>query len=89
MQSCGVYSSTPVQDVVAPFALENLGCSGNETRLLDCPIAVPLAEGVDTGSFNDYTQAVCDPYRENFVRVACGSSQDAGAPISTASALCA
>ena len=73
----GMCSSVPVQDVVAPFALENLGCSGNETRLVDCPVAVPPAEG--DYSFYDYGQAVCDPYRGTFARVACGSSQDAGA----------
>ena len=75
------------QEVVAPFVLENLGCSGDEARLLDCPVfdsdtATPAVDD----SIYDYSRdsinsGTCDPFAGGggtFARVACGTSSSAG-----------
>eukprot|EP00892_Ulva_mutabilis_P008273 jgi/Ulvmu1/5818/UM025_0075.1 len=36
-ESGPLLSDALLQEVIAPFVLENLGCAGTETRLLDCP----------------------------------------------------
>lgn len=40
MHAAGWYDkrSRNVQELVAPLALGNPGCSGNESRLVDCPV---------------------------------------------------
>ena len=73
-----LWYSTVLQGIVAPFVLENLGCIGNETQLVDCPVAT----GDDVGSSDEDGGGTCDPFRGNggtFVRVACGTSTAAGA----------
>lgn len=47
---------TALQDVLAPFVLQNLNCSGTESRLLDCPGVTQ-----EMGSFDDYDD-VDEPY---------------------------
>lgn len=84
--ACGAYiPRIHLQEAVAPFALENLGCAGNETRLVDCP--VDDGSGEDDyydPTYRDYTNsAVCDPYRGSFAEVACGTDTGAGVSAST------
>ena len=73
-----------LQEIVAPFALENLGCTGTEARLLDCPVAdsdeeTPAPEYDYNYRFRDYTNsATCDPFAGSFAEVACGTSDAAG-----------
>ena len=86
--SCITYDTWPcVQEVVAPFVLENLGCSGDEARLLDCPVfdsdtATPALDYSGYDYFRDYTNSdICDPTAAGggtFARVACGTSSSAG-----------
>ena len=81
-----------IQEVVAPFVLENLGCSGDEARLVDCPV-VPDTEPRDYSYdyFRDYSNPdVCDPFAAGggtFARIACGTSSAAGPPDSQASCI--
>ena len=70
-----------LQEIVAPFALENLGCLGTEARLLDCPAANETIR--DDGDYNYRffvytTPADCDPYSGTFAQVSCGTSEAAG-----------
>ena len=75
------------QEVVAPFVLENLGCSGDEARLLDCPVfdrdtATPaLDDSVYDYFLDNVNSETCDPTDFDggtFARVACGTSSSAG-----------
>lgn len=71
-----------VQDIVAPFALENLGCSGNESRLVDCPVVE--SDDVDPEGGRGFVAgtdnpAVCDPYIGTFTTIICGTKEAAGA----------
>lgn len=75
-----------MQAELAPFALENLGCAGSESRLLDCPVHDPTQSIDREGDprffdyFAEYSNAgTCDPYRSNYARVACGRSVDGSA----------
>ena len=84
-----------IQEIAAPFVLENLGCIGDEARLVDCPVAdsgdySALAQDYDydrsvLGYFRDYGNAgTCDPFAAEggtFARIACGTSSSAGAPM--------
>lgn len=73
---------------LVPFVLENLGCVGDEMHLMDCPTAEGVIEGNIDGdyvglyNFAEYqpNSAICDPYRDTYARVACGSSDIASAP---------
>ena len=80
---------------MAPFVLESLGCSGDEARLLDCPvydsdIATPALDYSGYYNFQDYINSdICDPIMGGggtFARVACGTSSAAG--LRRLSALC-
>ena len=77
LQRGGSNDSILVQDVLVPCALENLGCTGNETRLVDCPVATPPPDGENFAG-------ACNPYIRSYARVTCGSSRDVGAPMSVA-----
>ena len=55
-----------MQEVLAPFALANPGCTGNETRLVACP--VQMATQDDRGDINT---ATCDPFFDTFAFVEC------------------
>lgn len=55
-----------MQEVLAPFALANPGCAGNETRLVDCPVQMSTQD--DSGDINT---AVCDPFFDTFAFVEC------------------
>lgn len=78
-----------MQDVVAPFVLENLNCSGTETTLLECPGARPPADIIsysDYTSYPEYTYnylslsnpAACDPLEGTYAFVACGMTDGPG-----------
>ena len=72
-----------VQAVLAPFVLENLGCTGNESRLFDCPVADSDDDGPADYSADDYIEeysnpATCDPFSDSYARIACGTSSAAG-----------
>lgn len=58
--------------VQAPFVLENLGCSGDEGRLVDCP---PQAMPESTRGRN----AGCTPFEDHYVFVVCGATSGPGA----------
>lgn len=65
-----------------PFALENLGCVGNETRLVDCPVFGSETDVQDDIPFPyqtyEYSNPLsCDPYCGQFARVACGKGNSA------------
>jgi len=65
-----------VQAIVAPFALENLGCRGVEERLLDCPVAERSDYGSEFNIASDpdyYTLDSCDPFTGSYAQVACGN----------------
>lgn len=80
--------------VVAPFALGNLGCTGNKNRLVDCPVTTSdsVSATFDYGAgifdyatfayFDRFTNSdTCDPFSAgggNFARVVCGTSTSAG-----------
>eukprot|EP00892_Ulva_mutabilis_P007287 jgi/Ulvmu1/4930/UM204_0001.1 len=74
-------NTDPDPAIVAPFVLENLGCAGSESRLVDCPVF----EEADTDGQNDYSyrfrdytnSAECDPFAGTFSQVACGTSTTA------------
>ena len=71
---------------MAPFVLENLGCNGDEARLVDCPVVVDGLIRYFSGYFNDFTSeyqnaGICDPFAADggtFARVACGTITSAG-----------
>eukprot|EP00892_Ulva_mutabilis_P007290 jgi/Ulvmu1/4933/UM204_0005.1 len=76
-------NTDPDPEILAPFALENLGCTGDESRLVDCPVFVEV-ESTDYTPydyrFRDYTNSdICDPFSGTFAEVACGTSTMAGA----------
>ena len=80
-----------------PFALENLGCTGNESSLLDCP-ATPDVEIDYREPYNydyygpayDVNPGQCDPgAREStYAFVACGGPATAGPATSPLSVYC-
>ena len=73
-----------MQEVVAPFALENLGCTGNESRLLDCPVRdVGGSRSTDYRYYDYATADSCDPASDSYAFVACGVSSAAGVPTPT------
>lgn len=77
-----------VQDVIAPFVLENLNCTGSEARLVDCSVTT------DVSFYNVYAQdgtyefvyatefespVTCDFADGSFAFVACGAEDRPGA----------
>lgn len=85
MYMCTYTCSCVVQETVAPFALENLGCTGNETRIMDCPVGLedePVYNDPYVAyEFRDNTNlAICDPYRGTFADIVCGTSTASGTP---------
>ena len=69
-----------LQEALVPFALENLGCRGDESRLVDCRVRDPSQDDSLPQAdyrFKDYSEsASCDPYSGTFAAVACGASDD-------------
>jgi len=71
---------------VAPFVLENLGCSGNEERLVDCPVVADTPVRIFGSPYGpeyeyDFRTERCNPLGlGNFVRIACGTTSSAGVP---------
>lgn len=64
--------------MLVPFAVENLGCRGNESRLLDCPVeTLSLSALEGAGSFNN--TRICSPFFNTYAFVACGTETSAGA----------
>lgn len=81
MHAAGRYDkrSRNVQELVAPFALGNPGCSGNESRLVDCPVDDSKDPEYNGFYFqSDYNRGDCDPYAGTFAMIACGSDQVTG-----------
>lgn len=76
--------NTGMQPLLAPFVLDNLNCSGTETRLLDCPGATQAAydDSYDPYSSTTYPYSEppnsCDPLEGTFAMVACGMTDGAG-----------
>eukprot|EP00892_Ulva_mutabilis_P012288 jgi/Ulvmu1/9431/UM051_0059.1 len=73
----------PEQEVIAPFVLENLDCSGMEARLLDCPGVMeesyPFTQPPYTyGSRSDVRS--CRPMEGGYAYVACGMTAGPGLP---------
>eukprot|EP00892_Ulva_mutabilis_P004523 jgi/Ulvmu1/2442/UM135_0002.1 len=75
----GFQFGNPDPAIVAPFALENLGCAGNESRLVDCPVEAfdDTYSSYEYFRFQDYNDENCDPFRGTFARIACGTSGSA------------
>ena len=76
-----------VQEVLAPFVLDNLNCSGTETTILDCPGAMggmpSFASPVFDGSVFVYNAPSgqppgCDPFLASYAFVACGMTDGPG-----------
>lgn len=64
-----------MQDIIAPFVLENLACSGTEARLLDCPVSrVDRSPNVEDANeqYLDYDDALCSAESVSYAFVACG-----------------
>lgn len=62
--------------VLAPFVLDNLNCTGSEERLLDCP-------GATGQPYDDYVNEYrivgnCDPLGGTYAFVACGTEVGPG-----------
>ena len=55
--------------------MENLGCRGNESRILDCPVEV-----VEITDYNEYyaNTGICSPFLNTYAFVACGTLSSAG-----------
>lgn len=78
-----------MQEVLAPFVIENLGCAGDEATLLDCPVAAVAdgARGAERYLYDDQGPDGCAPFRASrtdslagsFAFVAC-SLGTAGVP---------
>lgn len=80
MQIDGLHAG--MQDIIAPFVLENLACAGTETRLLDCPVSrvdrsSPTADDGSEEFYDlDYNDARCGAElgSRSYAFVACGPS---------------
>lgn len=77
-----------VQEALAPFVLENVNCTGSESRLVDCPVATGVGlelidYGADTGDYSyeymQYKPEFCD-FRKGgtFTFIACGATSGPG-----------
>lgn len=76
-----------MQEVLAPFALDNLNCSGTEASILDCPGAMGGMPSFGSPSFEGsvviYNTPVgpspgCDPILASYAFVACGITNGPG-----------
>eukprot|EP00892_Ulva_mutabilis_P007273 jgi/Ulvmu1/4918/UM202_0003.1 len=77
-------TSLVFQDILAPFALENVNCTGSEARLVDCPVATGAtifgdgaedAPGEYTYRYDYDDSPICEFLRGGtFAFVACGMS---------------
>eukprot|EP00892_Ulva_mutabilis_P011614 jgi/Ulvmu1/8825/UM049_0005.1 len=67
----------PDPAVVAPFALGFLGCSGGESRIVDCPIMD--SDDDYARPYYDENQDTCDPFLGTYAMIACGTRSDFGA----------
>ena len=79
-----------VQEIQAPFVLENLACSGAEQRLVDCPLDETNSDYASV--YNDYGYSripnQCEPFAQSYAFVACGSPPAPGGPCAPLSLLC-
>lgn len=73
------------QEERAPFALENLSCSGDEASLLDCPVFLLSEEPAAALDYIFYYQSrvyegsgTCDHATSTFAEVVCGVADAAG-----------
>lgn len=87
----GMTALEVVQDIIAPFLLENLNCTGDEARLVDCPVSTDVSYDTYYTPFEDpyyftYTQPRDIPLFCNFIEgtfafVACGAESGPGVPL--------
>ena len=71
-----------MQEVQAPFVLENLACTGAEERLIDCPVDRTDSDynsNYDYGSYSGQPDR-CEPFGPSYAFVACGSSTGPDGP---------
>eukprot|EP00892_Ulva_mutabilis_P002374 jgi/Ulvmu1/12137/UM084_0064.1 len=73
-------TATPpdLQEIQAPFVMENLACTGAEARLVDCPVDENDQEyqngfGLDY-SYSGSSPGSCEPFGQSYAFVACGAS---------------
>lgn len=59
-----------LQEVLAPFVVANLGCAGNETRLVDCPLQMANMRSSLRGTVSTHG---CDYTKDAFTVIACGN----------------
>eukprot|EP00892_Ulva_mutabilis_P012292 jgi/Ulvmu1/9435/UM051_0063.1 len=79
-------SDEVLQEIIAPFVLENLDCAGTEARLLDCPSVMEFERDYQyTTVFGDtYSVAdrsgltTCSALRAGYAFVACGMTEGPG-----------
>jgi len=85
--SCCSYGEGTMQEVLAPFVLDNLNCSGVETSILECPGAMggmptfgdPSFDGsVIIYNSNGGAPPGCDPFLASYAFVACGMTDGPG-----------
>lgn len=77
-----VYSVACLQGIMAPFLLGDLGCTGDEARLADCPADDTIVPRFrDTSIPRDYREPTqeCDAFAGTYAFVACGTAAQAGA----------
>jgi hypothetical protein len=65
------------EDVALPFALEYVGCSGSEARLVDCPVEYRIEDSY--ASFYNMYIGSCDITSKPFAAVACSNDTSKGA----------
>lgn len=65
------------QEVLVPLAVENLGCSGSESRLLDCPVEMLTLTEVQS-STSSVNRRACSPFSNTYAFVACGALSSQG-----------
>ena len=61
--------------MLEPLSVENLGCRGDESRLLDCP--VQMVDITDTFEYT-FNTGICSPFSNTYAFVACGTLSSAG-----------
>lgn len=74
------WAAVRLQEEVPRFALENLGCSGTEARLVDCPPHTSNEVPEDDPDYDFFAaqEMRCNPYSNTFAVIACGDTGAAG-----------
>eukprot|EP00892_Ulva_mutabilis_P007856 jgi/Ulvmu1/5442/UM223_0003.1 len=73
-----------LEEVRAPFVLENVACDGSEVRLLDCMGSTLDRSPPEDGDYSyynlEYNDAFCDSGQDDFAFIACGMLPGPGQP---------